>query len=232
MKATSVFFPVLAVFVAIYIACEAAETYDSKGKVLFMTFDGLRWDYVGRTNTPNFDRLIKNGVTADYVSSTFITKTFPTHYTLATGLYQDSHGFVGNQMYDPELDAHWTIRNQTKDSVWWDDGEPIWVTNQKQGYQSGVFQYPAQDVKIRGHYPTFTLPKYDGSLPNNEVIDLVVPLFANGSINLGVLYFATMDHAGHSYGPDSAEVDQAMQECDGNIGRPTYLIKKKFDCKI
>ncbi|XP_072035706.1 ectonucleotide pyrophosphatase/phosphodiesterase family member 5-like [Amphiura filiformis] len=199
------------------------NTKASYGKVLFMTFDGLRWDYVDRTSTPNFHRLIKNGVTANYVSSSFITKTFPTHYTLATGLHQESHGFVGNQMYDPVLDAHWTIRNQSKDPIWWDDGEPIWVTNQKQGYQSGVFQYPASDVRIRGHYPTYKLPKYDGRLPNNDVIDLVIPLFANDSINLGVLYFGTMDSAGHTYGPDSAEVDQAMQECDNNIG---YLLDR------
>ena len=193
----------------------------TNGKVLFMTFDGLRWDYVSRTDTPNFDRLIKNGVTSDYVNSSFITKTFPTHYTLATGLYEESHGFVGNQMYDPQLDLHWTIRNQSKDPIWWEDGEPIWVTNQKQGYQSGVFQYPGQDVKIRGYYPTYSFPRYYGDLPNNDVIDRIIPLFANNSINLGVLYFPTMDSTGHTYGPISDEVDQAMQECDSNIG---YLL--------
>ncbi|XP_072036460.1 ectonucleotide pyrophosphatase/phosphodiesterase family member 5-like [Amphiura filiformis] len=193
------------------------------GKVLFISFDGFRWDYLTRTDTPNFDWLIANGVTSDHVTSSFITKTFPVHYTLVTGLYQESHGFVGNDMYDPELNVQWSIKSQVKDAIWWDGGEPIWVTNQKQGFQSGVFQFPGMDIPIGGHKPTYRLPKYNGNLSNHEVIDLIIPLFANNSINLGVLYFATVEHAGHLHGPESVEMIPAIQESDRTMG---YLITK------
>ena len=193
------------------------------GKVLFMVFDGFRGDYLSRIDTPNFDRLVNNGVTAKYTTTSFISKTFPTHYTLITGLHQESHGFVGNEMYDPVLDKRWTITDQSKDPVWWDDGEPLWVTNQNQGFESGVFNYPGQDVKIRGVFPTYRLPKYNSGLSLNETIDLVIPLFANGSINLGVLYFGIMDSAGHRNGPNSDLINPAIWECDLAIG---YLIDR------
>ena len=195
----------------------------NQGKVLFISFDGFRWDYLTRTDTPNFDWLISDGVTTDHVTASFLTKTFPSHYTLVTGLYQESHGFVGINMYDPKLDKEWSIKNQAKDALWWDNAEPIWVTNQKHGFQSGVFQYPGMEIPIRGHKPTFHLPKYDGALPNNDVIDLVIPLFANNSINLGVLYFATVEHAGHIHGPESPDMIPAIQKSDDTMG---YLITK------
>ena len=207
----------------VFVSGDHGDGDEDYGKVLFMVFDGFRGDYLSRIDTPNFDRLVNNGVTAKYTTTSFISKTFPTHYTLITGLHQESHGFVGNEMYDPVLDKRWTITDQSKDPVWWDDGEPLWVTNQNQGFESGVFNYPAQDVKIRGVYPTYRLPKYDGGLSNNQVIDLVIPLFANGSINLGVLYFGTMDGAGHTNGPNSDLINPAIRECDDTIG---YLIDR------
>ena len=54
-------------------------------KVLLISMDGFRWDYLYRTYTPNFDKFIQNGIKVDYVNNSFITKTFPAHYTIATG---------------------------------------------------------------------------------------------------------------------------------------------------
>ena len=48
-----------------------------------------------------------------------------------TGLYAESHGIVGNVMYDPVLNATFSLFDPVaqRDSRWWDMGaEPIWVT--------------------------------------------------------------------------------------------------------
>lgn len=33
----------------------------------------------------------------------FTTKTFPNHFSVATGVYEEVHGVVGNFVYDPDL---------------------------------------------------------------------------------------------------------------------------------
>lgn len=55
------------------------------GKVLIISMDGFRWDYMSQTSTPNFDAFEARGTRARFIQSTFITKTFPCHYSIATG---------------------------------------------------------------------------------------------------------------------------------------------------
>ena len=54
-------------------------------KVLLISMDGFRWDYIDQVPTPNFDALENAGVRAQFINNTFITKTFPCHYSIATG---------------------------------------------------------------------------------------------------------------------------------------------------
>lgn len=57
-----------------------------KSKVLLVSMDGFRHDYLSKTATPNFDRMVADGVTMPYMNNTFITNTFPCHYSMATGM--------------------------------------------------------------------------------------------------------------------------------------------------
>lgn len=56
------------------------------GKVLLVSMDGFRWDYITKVSgLTNFPRMAASGVAVDYVNNTFVTKTFPCHYTIVTG---------------------------------------------------------------------------------------------------------------------------------------------------
>ena len=56
------------------------------GRVLLVSMDGFRWDYLDTIGPlPNFERMARAGSRAPYVNNTFVTQTFPTHYTIATG---------------------------------------------------------------------------------------------------------------------------------------------------
>ncbi|XP_064629010.1 ectonucleotide pyrophosphatase/phosphodiesterase family member 5-like isoform X2 [Lineus longissimus] len=107
-------------------------------KVLLISFDGFRWDYldrVGPAKAPNFFSLIKDGVKAKSVVNTFTTKTFPNHFTIVTGLWEESHGIVDNDMYDPKFNRTFTKArvSDMKDSFWWDNGAiPIWIANEQE----------------------------------------------------------------------------------------------------
>ncbi|XP_022107629.1 bis(5'-adenosyl)-triphosphatase enpp4-like isoform X2 [Acanthaster planci] len=190
--------------------------------VLLVSFDGFRWDYLDRTDTPHFDSFVREGVKAKYIFDTFASKTFPNHYSIATGLYQESHGIVGNVMYDPFSGANFSL-SVKQNPVWWNDGEPIWVTNQKQGGHSALIMYPGMEVKIRGQYATYRLPEYNSTFPFKERIDMITNFFANDSVNLGLLYFHEPDHSGHVLGPDSPGMDAVLQMCDETLG---YLMEQ------
>ena len=63
------------------------ETSEAKyaDKLLLVSMDGFRWDYLYKAYTPNFDKFIQNGIKVDFVNNSFVTKTFPNHYTIVTG---------------------------------------------------------------------------------------------------------------------------------------------------
>ena len=64
-----------------------------------MSLDGFRWDYPQMYDTPFLDSLGRRGVRA-VMRPSFPSKTFPNHYTLATGLVPDHHGIIANRFYD------------------------------------------------------------------------------------------------------------------------------------
>lgn len=47
------------------------------------------------------NKLKHEGTYTDYMMNIFVTKTFPNHHTMATGLYAETHGVVDNEFYDP-----------------------------------------------------------------------------------------------------------------------------------
>ena len=51
-------------------------------KLLLISFDGFRSDYLTKTDTPNFDALVKHGVISKGLIPIFPTKTFPNHYSI------------------------------------------------------------------------------------------------------------------------------------------------------
>ena len=192
--------------------------------VLLVSFDGFRWDYLERTDvpTPNFDSIVQNGVKAKGLINAFVTKTAPDHFTLVTGLYEESHGIVGNNMYDPVFKEIFYMGSKTfLDPKWW-NGEPIWVTNQKANKKSAVVFWPGSEVKIEGQRPSHFL-RYNGSLPFNKRIDyLVSQLEQDDPPSFLAVYFNEPDHTGHKFGPNSPEVNRAIQFADKTTG---YLLE-------
>uniref|UniRef100_A0A8K9Y1V3 Ectonucleotide pyrophosphatase/phosphodiesterase 2 n=1 Tax=Oncorhynchus mykiss TaxID=8022 RepID=A0A8K9Y1V3_ONCMY len=96
----------------------------------------------GSTVIPNIEKLRACGTHAPYMRPVYPTKTFPNLYTLATGLYPESHGIVGNSMHDPVFDANFNLRGREKLNHRWWGGQPIWITAVKQGVKAGTFFWP------------------------------------------------------------------------------------------
>ncbi len=205
--------------------------------VLLISMDGFRWDYMERTNTPNLDYLVEHGVKAEALIPVFLTKTFPNHLTIVTGLYPENHGIVSNNMYDPEFDD-WYYIGQGSEPVQdgrWYDGEPIWVTAAKQNQIAMTMFWPASEAEIMGLRPD-EYYIYDGSIPNEDRVEQVLdwldypqkkrPTFLT-------VYFSDLDSWGHAYGPESTEMKSAIVEMDDRIGQLLEgLQKREMDDKV
>lgn len=199
--------------------------------LIVVSFDGFRYDYLNKTDTPNFGRLAADGVRAPWIEARFITKTFPNHFSIATGLYEESHGIVANTFYDPILND--TFHLGDTDAKWWDTGAvPIWVSNQLAGpgRYSGGMMWPGTDALIRNQ-TTFHLVPYDKSKPYYERVDEVVFWLTNDTMpaNCVFLYFEEPDSTGHRYGPDSPEVAEQIRRADNVTG---YLIAKLTEADL
>ncbi|XP_029903094.1 ectonucleotide pyrophosphatase/phosphodiesterase family member 5 [Myripristis murdjan] len=190
-------------------------------KLLLVSFDGFRWDYVDRVPTPNFHALMDEGVRVEKVENTYITKTFPNHYSLVTGLYAETHGIVANEMYDPVLNRSFSMETDSiYDPRWWDEAVPLWVTNQRAGQRSGAAMWPGSDVEINGTYPTRYLP-YNASVPFETRVEQIIEWFSapdEEAVDFGVLYWEEPDESGHNLGPESSLMDVVIVNIDEKLG--------------
>lgn len=191
------------------------ETY-----VVMVSFDGMRYDFLDRVPTPAFDRVAEAGVRGAGLIPAYPSKTFPNHYTLATGLYPAHHGIVDNEFYDPQFDAVYALgdRDAVEDGRWY-GGEPIWKTAERQGLiAASYFWVGSEAVGLR---PTYW-KRYDGEVPNAARVDTVLtwldlPLERRPRIVM--LYFSDVDYAAHRFGVDAPQLDTAIAAMDVVLGR-------------
>ncbi len=202
----------------ITVSCEAEDQHDP---VLLISVDGLMNQDLDRNDTPNFDRIIGDGVQAEYLEPVFPTLTFPTHHSMSTGLFVENHGIIGNSFYalDHEERFSYGPPEGQNDERWW-GGEPIWITAENQGLTSTTFFWPGSEASYNGTQPTRWVD-YDGSIEDEVRIDSVTTwLDPAGEVgaDFATLYFSQVDSRGHSYGPATPEVDEAVEEVDGLLG--------------
>uniref|UniRef100_A0A8C5AAC3 SMB domain-containing protein n=1 Tax=Gadus morhua TaxID=8049 RepID=A0A8C5AAC3_GADMO len=112
--------------------------------LIMLSVDGFRASYMKRGGSvmPNIEKLRTCGTHAPYMRPVYPSKTFPNLYSLATGLYPESHGIVGNSMHDPGFDSTFTLKGREKLNHRWWGGQPIWITAIKQGLKAATFFWP------------------------------------------------------------------------------------------
>ncbi|GFR75172.1 ectonucleotide pyrophosphatase/phosphodiesterase family member 5 [Elysia marginata] len=196
----------------------APSATGGKPKVILVSMDGFRHDYLQLAeNTPNFDRMLREGVTMPWIRNTFTTLTFPCHFTMVTGLYEESHGIISNNMYNEEMDNRY-FRMSTTDDEWWTGHETIWTSAQKAGLKAGVYFWVGSASEIQGTRPEKWF-RYDGSVPFEDRVDTLVKWMSEDDFDLGLLYFNEPDHTGHLHGPKGNETLHEVERMDGILGR-------------
>lgn len=198
---------------------------EQKHTTIVVSLDGCRWDYPLWYDTPTLDYIAEHGLEGGLIPS-FPSKTFPNHYTLATGLYPDHHGIVANRFLNGLTGEVWSLGGRhsgvtAQDCGIW-KGEPIWLTAKRQGLRASVFYWPGSDVAIMGEYPD---RYYDYDVqPRLSLEERVEGILSELSKPEGerpeliMAYMEQPDANGHKYGPQSKETRKAMMYVDSLIG--------------
>jgi predicted AlkP superfamily pyrophosphatase or phosphodiesterase len=198
--------------------------------LILISIDGYRADYIDRGYSPVLSALAADGVHAKALRPVFPSITYPNHYTIVTGLYPERHGIVNNSMHDPVLgDFSPPNRAANTDGRWWGEAEPIWVTAQKQGRRTASVFWPGTQAEIHGVRPAYW-QLFDPTVTPDARVDQVLAwlgLPPDQRPSFVSLYFEQADTAGHSFGPDSEQVNEALVTVDAALGRLTEGLRKR-----
>lgn len=193
-----------------------------KPYVLVVSFDGFRYDYTEKTDTPNFDYLQENGTKAKSLQPIFPSKTFPNHYAIATGSYTETHGLVANHFYSRKHKDVYTMKDKEKvrDPKWY-GAEPIWVTAERQNVKTASYFWVGSEAPIGGYLPSI-VKQYHHDFPYEARVDSVLSwlqLPEEKRPHLIMLYFDEPDSGGHKFGPENPELIPIIKKMDSILGK-------------
>jgi predicted AlkP superfamily pyrophosphatase or phosphodiesterase len=198
---------------------------------ILISIDGFRPDYLDRGATPVLSRLAAEGARGAMRPST-PSKTFPNHWTLVTGLRPDRHGIVANRMEDTARPGE-TFTMASDDPFWWSAAEPIWLDAERAGVRTATQFWPGSNVAVGGTRVRAKASEVEGGARPSDWQQFNQAISGEQRVN-GILdwlrrparirprfltlYFDTVDHAGHSFGPDDARTTAAVAEVDRHVG--------------
>lgn len=200
------------VLCALSLMAAGRDTY-----TVIVSLDGLRWDYPEAFTVPFFDLMAREGVSA-VMSPSFPSKTFPNHYTLATGLVPDHHGIIANSFKIRNENKVFSLGDKkSRNNGKYYGGDPIWLTARAQGVKTATVYWVGSDVAISGQHPDYWLDYNKPKLSHPARVDEVIRLLQLPEAerpHLVMCYFEEPDGSGHRYGPISRRTRATFEHMD------------------
>ena len=184
---------------------------------VIISLDGLRWDYLDTYDVPFMQQMARDGVKA-VMQPSFPSKTFPNHYTLATGLTPDHHGIIANRFWDREQGVEFSLSNKvTRADGRYYGGDPVWLTAKRQGVKTATVFWVGSDVAVQGDHPTYWRDYQTQQMDFEGRVDEIIRLLSlpeDARPHLVMAYFEEPDRSGHNYGPMNRMTRHAMEDMD------------------
>lgn len=193
----------------------------NKPYLILFSLDAFRWDYVNRGLTPNFDSVKKYGVSALSLRSVFPSKTFPNHFSIISGMYASNHGIIQNDFENPFNGEEYSIGDSAsvKNPIWY-LGEAFWETAERQGIKTASYFWPGSEMSLTYRHPSY-YERYVHNRNYKTRIDGVInwlKLPYKDRPHFITLYVDETDRKGHEFGPNSNEINKAIQLSDSLVG--------------
>ncbi|ODM91101.1 Ectonucleotide pyrophosphatase/phosphodiesterase family member 6 [Orchesella cincta] len=195
------------------------ENTEPNQKLLILMLDGFRWDYYDKQKDElvGFTKFLNEGVQAEWVEPVFPSLSYACWTTIGTGVYPETHGILGNYMYDREFNETFSIEdlNSTQLERWWQNSEPIWITATKHNKKAFLREWSRCDVAFNQTRPE-TCTGYVGADGVEGVRDTLQAGLESlkGDYDLVMVYGEHIDNIGHQFGPYAPELKEAIVGVD------------------
>jgi alkaline phosphatase D len=197
--------------------------------VVVVLFDGFAPAELDATkNTPNFDRLKREGAWSRHLVPAFPTISMTNHATFETGCWPEHHGIMTNYFYDPVRGLFGD--GNVADADWHTGCEAMWEAAERQGVKTAVFNWVGRWSTRRGKLSTFANANVPWAKRDSDDVILgkaIRMLHDTGPDHprLIALYFNIPDDVAHYNGVAGVKTQEAVRRCDAIIGRLMTAIK-------
>ncbi len=189
--------------------------------VLLISLDGFRWDYIDRGLSSNIEWIAENGVEARSLEPVFPTKTFPTHYSIVTGLHAENHGLISNSFIDWETGDRFAIRDREMvENAKYYQAPALWETLRRHNITTASYFWVGSEIDIEYRRPHY-YHRYDHERPHLDRIEGIIEwlqLPDDERPQFLTLYYSDVDSEGHRTGPYSQELDESIMLVDSLMG--------------
>ncbi len=86
-------------------------------RVVVVVWDGMRPDFVSEQTTPNLMKLAREGVVFEHHHPVYVSSTEVNGAALATGVYPEQSGVIGNSEFRPQIDPQHKINTASLAAV-------------------------------------------------------------------------------------------------------------------
>ena len=199
--------------------------------VVVVLFDGFAPAELDATkNTPNFDRLKREGAWSRHLVPAFPTISLINHTTFETGCWPEHHGIMSNYFFDPKRGFFNEHSSDVADADWHTGCETMWQASERQGAKAAVFNWVGRWSKTHGYLASFANPNVPWAQRESDdqiLAEAIARLRDNGPDHprLIALYFNIPDDVAHYHGVAGAETQEAVRRCDAIVGRLMAAIK-------
>ncbi|HEY2071449.1 MAG TPA: ectonucleotide pyrophosphatase/phosphodiesterase [Rhizomicrobium sp.] len=202
----------------------ALPAHAAERTVIVTLFDGFSPAEQDATQTPNLDRIKREGAWSRHLVPAFPSVSLINHTTYATGCWPEHHGVMSNYFYDPKL-GRFDKDNKLlpTDADWHIGCESMWEAAERQGVRSAVFNWVGRYSAKRGKLASVIDPEAPtkGDEPSDdEITDRALKLLAGPNPpRLIALYYRGPDEDAHYHGVTAPETQAAVRHADAIVGR-------------
>ncbi len=187
--------------------------------VVWVSIDGFRHDYLERFHPPTLWRLMHEGAYTTRETPIFPSLTFPNHVAQVTGVGVSGHGIPMNSFFDEASGQTYEF----PDIAPLLRAEPIWVTAERQGVRTACIDWPMSHGETGPVRAAFSDASFDKDETDRHRLDRIVGVLRADHdprpYRLVMGYMSGVDHVGHSAGPESPRIADAVAQADQDVDR-------------
>lgn len=196
----------------LFLACTSLTLFSQKKKVLLIGIDGLQFEQIAQTNTPNFDKFtIKKGFAGGVLGSETqqVTSSGPSWMTILTGVWANKHKVVSNSS------------NQTSKSK--SVFNYIKTANSK-SYMSSISTW--KNINLLLYKDMYKVDFSSQGEGDDHSTSLAVSQINDKAPDFIFIHLDDIDHAGHAHGFGN-EYSESISKIDKSIGRLLAAVNKR-----